>query len=163
MAQYVNLIGASSNGVPSVDKFMSIFSKIGQGVDAFATMIINGQTSLQNDLSGQIFKITDEITKLAVANATFVTTKAIGKDVTGMPSAESIIKTINTRMQDELKKVLEKVQNALLKPLQLPAQSPSGPLVNPSGGGYRRAKTLKSVSVVHRAKTHRRSAVVSKV
>jgi hypothetical protein len=163
MAKLVNLITSIPSGVPSVDKFMSVFSKIGQGVDAFATMIINSQNSIQNDLSGYITKMTDEITKLAVANATYVTNSAIGKDVTGMPSAESLTRSLNTGIQDELRRIMEKMSGSILRPLQLPAPVPSGPIVNPSGGGFKRAKTLKNISVIHRTKTHRRSAVVAKV
>ena len=163
MAKLLNLVNAASSGIPSVDKFMGIFSKIGEGVDAFATMIINSQNSIQNDLSGYITKMTDEITKLAVANATYVTTRAIGKDVAGIPSAESIIKSLNTRIQDELKRILEKMSGSLLKPLHVPSPTPSGPIVNPSGGGFKRAKTLKNISVIQRTKTHRRSALVAKV
>jgi hypothetical protein len=149
---------------------MSIFSKIGQGIDAFATMIINSQNAVQNDLSGYITKMTDEITNLAVANATYVTNSAIGKNVTGMPSAESLARSLSTRIQDELKRIMEKMSGSILKPLQLPSPNPSGPspnpsapIVNPSGGGFKRAKTLKNISVIHRTKTHRRSALVAKV
>ena len=162
MAQLVNLIGSATSGGPSLDKFMKMFSNVGGGVDALASMILNAQTSLQNDLSGLIFRVTGEITKLAVANATYVTSQAIGKDVSGLPSAESIIRTINTRMQDEIKAIIDRGHKAILKPVPV-----GPPLVNPTGanqsGGYVRGKTLKSMSVVHRTKTHRRSAVVSKV
>lgn len=161
MAQLVNLINNVKGGLPSTDKFMALFSKIGGGVDALATMIINTQNSIQNDISGHISKINREIQNLAVANATYITNKAIGKDVTGMPSAESIVKSINTRIQTELKNSMEKANKAILGKLGVESTPPvSGPNYV---GGFKRAKTLKQVSVVHRTKTHRRSAVVSKV
>lgn len=160
MAQLVNLIGnLSTDGLPSMDKFTKLFSNIGGGVDALATMIINTQNGLQNDISGQIAKINEEIKKLAVANANYITNKAIGKDVSGMPSAESIIKGINTRIQTELKDIMEKARNAIMAPLPIDP-APSGPN---HAGGFKKGKTLKKVSVIHRTKTHRRSAVVSKV
>jgi hypothetical protein len=158
-AELINLIGGLANGGPSFSKFTSLFQGIGGGVDSLATMIINTQNGLQNDVSGQISKITGEINNLAVVNATYVATKAIGKDVTGMPSAESTVKSINTRIQTELKDSMDKAGKLILRPLQI-EPSASGPS---QAGGFKRAKTLKNVSVTHRTKTHRRPAVVSKV
>jgi hypothetical protein len=118
--------------------------------------------TLGNDISGQISKINREIKNLAVANATYITNKAIGKDVTGMPSAESIVTNINTRIQTELKEIMEKASKAIMGKLAIPA-----PVSGPNYvGGFKTGKTgktLKKVSVLHRTKTHRRSAVVSKV
>jgi len=161
--QFVNLMGNLKNGgVPSMDKFANVFSNIGGGVDGLATMITNAQNSIQNDISGQISKINREIKNLAVANATYITNKAIGKDVTGMPSAESIVTNINTRIQTELKEIMEKASKAIMGKLAVPA-----PVSGPNYvGGFKTGKTgktLKKVSVLHRTKTHRRSAVVSKV
>jgi len=153
MAQLLNLIGSlTTDGIPSLDKFSDLFKKISGGVDALATMIINTQNTLQNDITAQINKVNLEITNLAVANATYITSRAIGKDVSGMPSAESIVKSINTRIQTELTEIMEKGRKAMFKPFE-PAK----------GGGFKTAKTLKNMSVIHRTKTHRRPAIVSKL
>jgi hypothetical protein len=159
--QLFNLVdNLTKGGTPSLAKFGNLFQGVGGGVDGLATMIINTQNGLQNDISGQISKITDEIKRIAIANATYLTHQALGKDVTGMPSAESLIKSINERLQSELKDMLERAKKAIMKPFDVAPTSPSGPILK---GGFKTGKTLKNVSVTHRRKTHRRSPVVSKI
>jgi hypothetical protein len=157
MAQLVNLIGSVASGGSPIEKLMGAFKGFGAGTDGLASMILNTQDSIQKAISGQLLKMTEEIVKLAVINANYVTTRAIGKDITGMVTPESILKSINGRMQSELKGLMDTMRKAIFKPIPI-----GPPITNPSGGGFKRAKTLRNISVVQRTKTHRRPAVVSK-
>ena len=159
MAQLLNLISSiTSGGSNPLEKCMGLFKGVGSGTDGLASIILNTQDSIQKAISGQLEKVTAEIIKIAILNANYVTTKAIGKDITGMVTPESVVNLLNTRMQGELKGLLDMMRKAMFKRVPL-----GPPITNASGGGFKRAKTLKNISLVQRTKTHRRSAVVSKV
>jgi hypothetical protein len=157
-----DLVGEIQKGPPSLQGFGNLFAHIGTSVGALAKMINNTVNTLKLDISGQITKLTVDLNKLAVSNATYITNKALGKNVSGMPSIETLVQEVNKRVQDEIRLNMKKIQTSIFK----------GPLAALSGGGgdeetsivtHRNNTTRRAESHVHRTKTHRRSATSLKV